>query len=237
MKVCLSAFLLFTLGIPCYADLYESFDNITTLAGNGWVTNNLSSPIGTTSWFQGNEAVFTAQSGANTSYVGVNFNSAAGAGTISNWLISPVLDLSNGDVISFYTRTVGTPVYPDRLELRLSTDGISADVGSTATSVGSFTTLLLTVNPSLTTSGYPSTWTEYTATLSGLPAAVSGRFAFHYYVTNGGPTGSNSDYIGIDTLSFTDAAEGVPEPATAALLGIGLVVFAAGRRIRANRIR
>ena len=31
-----------------------------------------------------------------------------------------------------------------------------------------------------------------------------GRLAFRYFVENGGPTGANSDYIGIDTFQFND---------------------------------
>ena len=40
-------------------------------------------------------------------------------------------------------------MFADRLELRLSTNGASTNVGTTTTSVGDFTTLLLTVNPLL----------------------------------------------------------------------------------------
>ena len=37
--------------------------------------------------------------------------------------------------------------------------------------------------------------------VSGLEASTSGRFAFRYFVTEAGPTGTNSDFIGIDTAS------------------------------------
>jgi hypothetical protein len=37
-----------------YAQGYmESFNDITTLPGAGWVLSNNSTPVGTTSWFQG----------------------------------------------------------------------------------------------------------------------------------------------------------------------------------------
>jgi hypothetical protein len=174
--------------------------------GMGWFLQNNSQPIGLTGWFQGNTTVFSAQAGAATSYIGANFNNGAGLATISNWLLTPVLSLSNGDTFSFWTRTVDIPAFPDRLQLRLSTAGASTNVGTLATDVGDFTTLLLDINPTLTVAGYPSTWTQYTVTLSGLPPSTTGRFAFRYFVTNGGPSGANSDYIGIDTVEYVSAA-------------------------------
>jgi hypothetical protein len=186
----------------------EGFEDITQLPGRGWQTINNSSPVGTTSWFQGNSATFAAQAGPTNSYIAANFNATTGTNTISVWLLTPTrTTLKNGDVYSFYTRTTTGNVYPDRLQVRLSTNGSSSNVGSTPTSVGDFTTLLLDINPSYATGGYPETWTQFTITLSGLPAAgVSGRLAFRYFVENGGPTGANSNYIGVDTFSYTPAS-------------------------------
>ena len=188
------------------ASFSEGFENITLLPGMGWFFQNNSSPLGITNWFQGNTTVFSAQAGSASSYIGANFNNTSGTGTISNWMLTPQLNLNNGDTISFWTRTVSAPAFPDRLQVRLSTAGASTNVGATATSVGDFTTLLLDINPTLTTTGYPNVWTQYTITLSGLPPASSGRIAWRYFVTNGGPTGVNSDYIGIDTVEYTSAA-------------------------------
>ncbi|MBK8984913.1 MAG: choice-of-anchor J domain-containing protein [Chloroflexi bacterium] len=185
-------------------DFTEGFDDITNLPG--WFAQNNSTTIGTTGWFQGNSTVFPAHAGAATAYIGANFNNTTGAGTISNWLLTPELTLNNGDTFSFWTRTVDTPAFPDRLELRLSTAGASTNVGTAPTDIGDFTTLLLEVNPTLTTSGYPNVWTQFTVTLSGVPNGATGRFAFRYFVTNGGPSGSNSDYIGIDSVEYVSAA-------------------------------
>jgi len=183
----------------------ENFDNITTLFTTGWNQQNLSTPIGTNpTWTQGDAAVFAAYNGATNAYISTNYNNVAGAGTISNWLLTPQLTLNNGDVISFYTRGTGS-IYPDNLQVRLSTNGASTNVGVSNISVGDFTTMLLEVNPTLTAAGYPSTWTQYSLTVNGLPGTVSGRFAFRYYVPNGGPNGVNSDYIGIDNVVYTPA--------------------------------
>ena len=84
----------------------------------------------------------------------------------------------------------------------MSTNGTSQDVGATATDVGDFTTLLLDINPTYTTSGYPNGWTNFLVTLSGLGGPVTGRLAFRYFVEGGGPSGANSDVIGIDTVAY-----------------------------------
>lgn len=188
----------------------EDFNDVNTLIGSGWYQQNNSTPIGTNpNWIQGvNVAAtgpFDAFNGAANSYICANYNSVAGANTISNWLVTPNRTYKNGDVFTFYTRRPNPmPIeYPDRLELRLSTNGASTNVGTGANGVGDFTTLLLSVNPSLVTNVYPVVWTQFTVTISGLSAPTSGRIAFRYFVTNGGPSGANSDYIGIDNVVYT----------------------------------
>ena len=124
---------------------------------------------------------------------------------ISNWLLTPPLTLRNGAVMTFYTRTVDVPQFPDRLEVRMSTNGASTNVGTAAFDVGDFTTLLLEINPGQTTSGYPTVWTQFTVTVSGLGSPTTGRLAFRYFVVNGGPHFANADYIGLDTVLFVCA--------------------------------
>ena len=169
----------------------------------GWQAINNSVPLGTTTVFQGNTTVFAAQSGAPSSYAGMNFNATTGNNTISVWLITPArVGIQNNDAWSFWTRTVDVPNFPDRLEFRLSTNG-SCNPGTTPTSTGDFATLLTTVNPTLTVAGYPNIWTQFQGTLSGITGAVNGCFAFRYFVTGGGPGGLNSDYIGVDTFQYS----------------------------------
>jgi hypothetical protein len=194
------------------AELINEGFNVVVPLPTGWFAQNNSSPVGITGWFQGNTAVFPAQSGAPTSYIGANFNNTTGNNTISNWLLTPNVAIKNGDQFSFWTRTISPAAFPDRLEVRMSTSGASTNVGATNASVGDFTTLLLTINPSLTAVGYPQAWTQFTITVSGLGAPVSGRMGFRYFVTSGGPAGANSDFIGIDNVVFTSAggpAQGV----------------------------
>jgi hypothetical protein len=110
--------------------------------------------------------------------------------------------MKNGDIITFYSRIPAGTEYPDRLEIRLSANGASIDVGNTATSVGDFTNLLLTINPTLVLNVYPKVWTQFTATVSGLAAPTTGRVAFRYFVTDAGGNAPNSNYIGIDDVNY-----------------------------------
>lgn len=195
-------------GVNINAQITEGFNTVPV---PGWTVQNNSVPVGSTGWFQGNTAVFPAQAGPTNSYIGANFNNTTGANTISNWLLSPEVTFANGAQIKFWTRTTTANPFPDRLQVRRSSAGASTNVGTGATGIGDFTTLLLDINPTYMTGGaYPETWTEFTINISGLGSPVNGRVAFRYFVENGGPTGDNSNYIGIDTFSFT------PAPAVAA---------------------
>jgi hypothetical protein len=173
-----------------------------------WVVINNSNPLGTTSWYQGqlnqgSVVTFPAQSGDSTSYIAANYGSTKRRGTINTWLITPVLVLQNGATFSFWTRTISNSVFPDRLEVRLNTTDTTTNVGTAATSVGSFTNALLSINPNLIIGGYPDTgWTNYTLTLSGITGIDTGRIAFRYFVTQGGFEGTNSNYIGIDNVVY-----------------------------------
>ena len=194
----------------------ENFDDITTLAGSGWIIQNNSSPLGSLNWFQGTATTatptpgpFNAYNGAANAYIAANYsNTGAGStGTISNWLITPNRTFRNGDVLTFYTRkpTIGggQTDFPDRLEVRMSTNGASTNVGTNASGTGDFSTLLLSINPTLIVGAYPQVWTQYTITISNLAAPTSGRIAFRYFVTGAGSTGSNGDYIGVDNVVYT----------------------------------
>jgi hypothetical protein len=203
--LCVACVCLLSFGSTFSQAINEGFSNVAGLTAAGWNQQNLSTPIGSNpNWVQGDPVnmPFSANSLPANSYIAVNYNSVAGAATISNWLITPMLNLNNGDVITFYTRGTGS-VYADNLQVRLSTNGSSTNVGASNISVGDFSNLLLEINPTLNAALYPSTWTQYTVTISGLATPTAGRIAFRYYVPNGGPTGLNSDLIGIDDFVYT----------------------------------
>jgi len=175
-------------------------EDYATVPPASWVINNLSNPLGVLSWYQGNNTI-PAQSGGPFSYAAANYNSVGTNGTISDWFISPEMVFTNGDAVQFYTRTTAGSTWPDRMQVRLSTNLNSAWVGANESSVGDFTTLLLDINPGLIQGGYPEGWTAYTILLKDLTRPTPGRLAFRYYVTNAGSGGVNSNFIGVDTFS------------------------------------
>lgn len=217
----------------------EDFADITTLAGAGWSLQNLSNGLGTIDWFQGNDATFPSQAGATTAYIAGNFNNTDGGGTgadgfISNWLITPEVNFGTGAELRFWTRVpTGGSQFPDRLEVRVSSAGASTNVGGDNTTVGDFTTTLIVINPNLLatagvcppgTGGYPEDWCEIVlGNADGIPTTGSGRLAFRYFVDGAGPTGNNSNYVGIDTVSYDEGTIGggvvLPPPAEVPTLG------------------
>ena len=118
--------------------------------------------------------------------------------------------MKNGDQVSFFTRTYANPAdYPDRMQVRLNPTSSSVHVGTgplsntaVATNVGDFTTVLLDINPTLTKTEYPGLWKEYTLTITGVPELAERRFAFRYFVTNGGSNADNSIGVGLDKVHF-----------------------------------
>ena len=206
----------------------EEFDTVSSALARGWKFVNSSDPLGGGVWQQGGGPApwFPAYSnnGTYVGFIGADFTStSAAAGTISNWLISPLVTLQNGDKISFYTRAqqfadfdpvTGMPNgdttdYANRLQVYIS-DNENPSVGS-GVETGNFTTALLDINPSylfshskpalFTPYAYPSKWTRFEATVFGLNGPVRGRFAFRYFVEGGGSNGLGTG-VGIDKVQY-----------------------------------
>jgi hypothetical protein len=181
----------------------EGFDDATQLAGDQWTLLNLSEPIGSSNWYQGNPVVFSAFNGDDDAYLAADhFNvqgSIPGSNTLSNWLVTPAIAFGSNASVSFHTRSVASDS-PDRIEIRACLAEPCA-MPTTPNGVGDFTTLLGSVNPTLALGGYPAIWTEYTFTnATGIPYSGDGRIAIRYWVTDGGSLGDNSDYVGVDQL-------------------------------------
>ncbi len=184
---------------PLAVALDETFD-----AGvpDTWRSINLSDPAGPqTGWFTGNPAVLRAHEGAGGAYVASNVFSTETGGTLSTWLITPLIeDLSAGDQVRFFTR-VAELVHPDRLEVRASSNG-ACEPGASATDVGDFTTLLTTINPGLAQGTYPNVWTETEVALPAM-APGSGCVALRHHVPDSGEQGALGDYVAVDTFTYS----------------------------------
>ncbi|MBX9869207.1 MAG: PEP-CTERM sorting domain-containing protein [Burkholderiaceae bacterium] len=190
--------------------LNENFDDVNALPG--WVLTNQSTPGGLTGWFQGNDGVFTAQSGADNAYIAANFNNAGrdvnGVSTLNNWLITPTFSTELAGQISFWARHDVDVSFDD-----FFTFGLSSGSASPASfSVGS----LVQAN---------TDWTLYTLNFAANGAGSVGRFAINYL-----GDADTSNYIGFDTLTITS----VPEPSSWMLMAIGALGLLSLRRRQKN---
>ncbi|WP_162243799.1 choice-of-anchor J family PEP-CTERM protein [Pseudorhodoferax sp. Leaf274] len=200
--------------------LNEGFDDVSALAAQGWSLQNNSTPVGVTGWFQGNPIVFSAAGGAPDAYIAANYNNTVEGGLISNWLLTPVLQLGADGLLSFAYRGPSEFPFFDLLEIYASTRGDSTDVGNGAGTTGDFVLLA-----SLTTEPLPtSAWRTQEVDLSVL-GSFTGRLGFRYTGTD-----FHANYIGLDNVVVTASQGTVPEPSSLALWAGGLLGLAAMRR-------
>ncbi|HYJ38682.1 MAG TPA: choice-of-anchor J domain-containing protein [Chitinophagaceae bacterium] len=207
----------------------EEFDTVTAAYDRGWRYLNVSEPRGTGLWTQAmfnNPNVtglptpipFPAYSskGSYVGFIGADFTStSAASGVISNWIVSPVVSMQNGDKIVFYTRTVLYPLtggdstdYVNRLQVRINSKNEGTDVGS-GVDVGDFTNVLLDINPFLREAhtlpydpeAYPIRWTRFEATVGGLNGVTKGRFGFRYFLEGAGSNGLGSG-VAVDSVAY-----------------------------------
>ena len=201
----------------------ESFDDATEAAGKGWIFSNNSVEKGSTQWSNPSLPPFNAFSSATGpgGYIWADFNStSSAAGVISNWAVSPLITMQNGDTINFFTRAElyffnnDSTDFGNRLQVRMNRKNTGTNTGN-GTNPGDFDVLLLDINPDYREFGYkaflnrdpesrlayPHRWTRFEAIVSGLDAPTDGRFAFRYFVEDGGNNGRSSS-IGIDEVSY-----------------------------------
>lgn len=121
----------------------EEFDTAAAAFQRGWVPINNSNPKGSGIWTQGGgpQPIFEPYSskGSLAGFMAADYTSTAGTDdVISNWLISPVVNMKNGDKIVFYTRAQLLPNaftsgdstdYGNNLEVCVNTKNEGTNVG------------------------------------------------------------------------------------------------------------
>ncbi len=140
----------------------EEFENFVSITeSKGWITKNdvwPDNPDLVAAWGQG-VGTSTDKTGAiygfsaysyktsndEYAYSGLYYSSDIGY-SISSWLITPVLDIKNGDQISFYTRGDDPGSFQDRMQV-LANNSTSENTGNQFGDVGDFTTTLFDINP------------------------------------------------------------------------------------------
>lgn len=210
--------------------LDEGFEQADVLAGgifaNGWFRqNNSDDPV---LYWRGNIPLsqngrWDAFDGPEGSALLNSYRSTqANGGTISDWVVTPLINFGSGSTLTFHTRTASGSTYPDRLQVRACSSGPCTRAGLSAEDVGDFTTLLLDINPSEAQGQYPEDWTAYTLGFAaGLPQSGSGRIAFRYYVHDSGQFGTRGNVIGLDRVVVASGQPG------AGPLGLSVTVAAA----------
>ncbi len=205
----------------------EEFDTAMAAYNRGWKFINRSEPIGVSDF--GNYAdlltvpfeAYSSRSKKN-GYLWTDYKStSADKGIISSFAVSPAVYMHNGDQITFYTRAQlldngagDSTDYVNRMQVCINTENTGLNCGS-GVDAGNFNNVILDINPfykefllSEFLSGiaqkkgaYPHRWTRFTATVYGLNKPTWGRFAFRYFVEDGGSNGYATS-IGIDSVAY-----------------------------------
>jgi hypothetical protein len=165
----------------------ESFEGITGFPPLGWKAVNKDDGGITGPWFQGNTSIFTAYSGDG--YAASNYQGANDF-YIDEWMISPRINsVTTSDTLCFWQRSPDYSSWADSIEVRIST---------TDTAISAFTKTLDYFKTSTTG------WTQKKYPLKNFITDGSNIYiAFRYLMYDGGVSGFNSDYVGIDLVQIT----------------------------------
>ena len=179
-----------------YLDNMDGLNDTTSLKARGYLPYYRGTgPQGSTAtWFQGNSSVFASYNGPGDGYVAANYNAVTSVNNIDNWLVFPALDLMAGDTLYFWERGPAASTYPDSIRVMYSQSSTTPE--GTWTELGRFKTTIT------------GSWNRRAFVLPF--SSPVGRLAIRYCVVSGGPSGSNSDYVGLDAISVVRAGGSGP---------------------------
>jgi hypothetical protein len=170
-----------------FLDDMNGDNTVAGLQARGWVVLDEDGGGTTPPWNQGDITVFEAYEGPTNGYTFTNYQGANGF-LIDQWLISPEIIVNTGDTLSFWYRSPDGSTWDDSLYIRYSTTA------------------------GITPADFDQTWGRYYVPITGWTRWTgifnhSGtiRFAIQYYITDGGPSGNNSNYVGIDYIEVISA--------------------------------
>ncbi len=175
-----------------FTDDFDGANDTNSLIQRGYLLyRNGTGPQGISAiWFQGVPAgpgsfTFNAYNGPPSGYVASDYACAVQNNVIDNWLVLPPLNVAPGDTFSFYVRAAEDTFFVDSVKVMFNAAGDSVPGASTWYELDYFYVNELQ-------------WERRTYTA---PAGSNiARWAIRYYIEDGGPLGSNSDYIGIDQI-------------------------------------
>ncbi len=175
-------------GSSIFFDNFNGDNSVTGLQARGYTVLNVDGGGTVDPWFQPTGTQFPAYEGPTTGYVAGNYQGANGF-LIDQWLISPQITVNAGDTLSFWHRSIDNNPFDDSIYVRLSTTA------------------------GITPGDFDITWGRYLVSESGwarwtatFPISGTVRFAIQYYIVDGGPSGNNSNFFGIDLLEVISAA-------------------------------
>lgn len=208
----------FPFSVENFVDSMNGANDTTSLKNRGYaVYYRGTGPQGiAATWFQGNSGVFPAFNGPATGYVAANFQVVTSVNNIDSWLVLPALNVAIGDTLSFYERSTADATFLDSMRVMYNPTGATLPEDPNWVELGRFQN---------TNTG---SWTErrYVAPSAG----VTGRFAIRYAVVNGGPSGSNSDFVGVDYIRVLGAA-GPPGLSGDYTIGVALFNTLTGKNL------
>lgn len=189
------------------ASLFESFE--TAFPPDGWVKAN---PDGGSGWAQTTAGTsplpgwtggtVSVPEGGGSTCVYATWNTG-GSSSNDQWLITPALDIEDGDVLTFWLEVQNSATYMDHVDVLLST---------TDNSIASFTEELFNLN---FTADLP--WTEYTFDLSAFDGQTV-YIAFREVVADNQSDGA---FVALDLVQV-----GAIDPINATMVSVNTPDFA-----------